>query len=368
MAGQATNLAAFSPDPTVVSECITFAACCAAVPGMFTGADTEQPEPTNFTTSLLNLLGADVNTPTNKIAITELRDFENWIHGMSVYEGDTQDPAGNDQYWRYATLVELGDAKMAWRYARLHCLLPAEVPGENSGAQAGQGTPQLASDPSIRAMADHVKALAESTSAMVASSAKDPSAVPLSETVSQTNTAVARKLNKQEVMQAYGRYILQFGSGKKPNEDEEPTVDQLSGIRFLLDNDEPPFVDFAVFKPHGHRHAKKQKFAGTVFNPQGELVHIEIAGPPTFQQFKASLLVLQNSLIMLGAVDLGNLTDYIRLLERYHQMYGDAMYALIYQTDYRARSEHMARLHREAYTEYQAALLQCNGILPPQWP
>ena len=216
---------------------------------------------------------------------------------MSVYEGDTQDPAGNDQYWRYATLVELGDAKMAWRYARLHCLVPAEEPGENSGAQAGQGTPQLASDPSIRAMADHVKALAESTSAMVASSAKDPSAVPLSETVSQTNTAVARKLNKQEVMQAYGRYILQFGSGKKPNEDEEPTVDQLSGIRFLLDNDEPPFVDFAVFKPHGHRHAKKQKFAGTVFNPQGELVHIEIAGPPTFQQFKASLLVLQNSLI-----------------------------------------------------------------------
>ena len=115
----------------------------------------------------------------------------------------------------------------------------------------------------------------------------------------------AKRLTRQEVMDAYARYSAQYGAGKKPAEEEgEPTIEQLSSINFLLYNEEAPFVDFAVFRPQAQRAIKKQRLTGKVFNPRGELVDVEIAGPPTFQHFKACHIVLINSLLMLNAVDL----------------------------------------------------------------
>eukprot|EP00971_Amphidinium_carterae_P286647 5690899-Amphidinium_carterae.1 len=37
---------------------------------------------------------------------------------------------------------------------------------------------------------------------------------------------------------------------------EEPTAEQLSALKPLLDADAAPFADFAVFGPFGRRHSK----------------------------------------------------------------------------------------------------------------
>ena len=52
-----------------------------------------------------------------------------------------------------------------------------------------------------------------------------------------------------------------YGAGERPRKDAEPTTEQLAAICHLLDNGLPPFADFAVFGPHGHRLERKLKLS-----------------------------------------------------------------------------------------------------------
>eukprot|EP00971_Amphidinium_carterae_P083864 1659712-Amphidinium_carterae.1 len=44
--------------------------------------------------------------------------------------------------------------------------------------------------------------------------------------------------------------------GGRPHQREEPTVEQLSGLRHLLLQDQVPYCDFAVFGPDGRQQGK----------------------------------------------------------------------------------------------------------------
>eukprot|EP00971_Amphidinium_carterae_P046136 908097-Amphidinium_carterae.1 len=46
----------------------------------------------------------------------------------------------------------------------------------------------------------------------------------------------------------------------RPLPHEEPTAEQLSALKQLLDADAAPFADFAVFGPFGRRQAKLLRF------------------------------------------------------------------------------------------------------------
>ena len=75
-------------------------------------------------------------------------------------------------------------------------------------------------------------------------------------------------------------------------------------------------------------------------NADGELRPLEITGPSSFETWQASWRVLQNSLLMLDAVDLGVMTQYHDKIQEYHRMYQlDKTWLLLYQTDVRARLE-----------------------------
>ena len=50
----------------------------------------------------------------------------------------------------------------------------------------------------------------------------------------------------------------------EPPEDEEPTEEQLAGIRGLTDARKPPAPDFAIFKPNATRDEKIAAFRGMV--------------------------------------------------------------------------------------------------------
>eukprot|EP00969_Alexandrium_andersonii_P058291 2567418-Alexandrium_andersonii.AAC.1 len=41
--------------------------------------------------------------------------------------------------------------------------------------------------------------------------------------------------------------------GDYPHRDIEPTPDQLSAVKQLIASGAPPYVDFSLFGPHGHR-------------------------------------------------------------------------------------------------------------------
>ena len=159
-------------------------------------------------------------------------------------------------------------------------------------------------------------------------------------------------MTQEEVMNAHRRYQNQFGEGKRPHEDVTPTIEQLSSLKHLIESGESPFVSFAVWKPNAQRNMKRQKFTGKLFNTRCKLVDTELAGPPTFEHFKQCYKVLQTALIMLGAVDLGNVTQYLEYLEDFHRRFGEPLYALLFQADTRARSELMARLDQDAYAAY----------------
>ena len=103
---QVLNMAAVNPDVSAINECVTFAACCAAVPGMYVkvegeGAEAAEYKATEFTKSMLGLFGANEETPTNKIAINDYDIYNEWISGLCVYPEGATDGETEQQQWRY---------------------------------------------------------------------------------------------------------------------------------------------------------------------------------------------------------------------------------------------------------------------------
>ena len=92
------------------------------------------------------------------------------------------------------------------------------------------------------------------------------------------------------------------------------------------------------------------------------MIRLEINGPATYAMWCASWQVFHNSMLMLGAVDLGKLTAYKRKMDVYHQKHGDSIWALQYQTDVRTRNEHFVRLKRECLADYNLKLQELVGV------
>ena len=63
------------------------------------------------------------------------------------------------------------------------------------------------------------------------------------------------------------RYVMLMGAS--PEEEEEPTDAQLAALhRRVLELDQAPYCDFAVWQPYGRRALRAQKFR--VFHPLGD--------------------------------------------------------------------------------------------------
>ena len=145
-------------------------------------------------------------------------------------------------------------------------------------------------------------------------------------------------------MTCYARWPETFGPSKiRPPPDEDPSEDQLSSLHYLISSGEVPYVDFAVWGPYQQRLLKRQTLVGLQLNEMGEVVQIEILGPATYTMWKSCWTILANSLLLLGALDLGNLVDYGLFFDRFHARHGERTYPLMYQADVRPRMELMGR-------------------------
>jgi hypothetical protein len=169
--------------------------------------------------------------------------------------------------------------------------------------------------------------------------------VKISTVADQGNDLEVPELNATVVAAAYAHF--EALTGGQPATSEELTIDQLTSLHALLQGSGPPYVDFAVWGPFGHRISKKMKMVGLVMGPKGELHQTECFGPSTFSDWEQSFRVFRTGCMMLEAISSSALDQYHDLIQRYYQLYGPSVWLILYQADVRARMEHMERMRRQ---------------------
>ena len=101
----------------------------------------------------------------------------------------------------------------------------------------------------------------------------------LSSVISQIDDTELIVAEEKEVLRYYARYESVFGAGERPAKDCEPTAEQLTGLRHLCDQGSPPYADFSIFGPFGHRMMKRIKLSGFSIERDGSLRTVELYGP-----------------------------------------------------------------------------------------
>jgi len=174
--------------------------------------------------------------------------------------------------------------------------------------------------------------------------------------LSQLDESEIEIVSSAEQLKCFARYEVLYGKNQRPHPDQEPSIEQLSGLKALLDTSQCPYADFAIFQPHAARIMKKIRFQGLILNKAGALAQAEIYGPPNLDSWRACYEVWANAMIMLDAINLGSLQAYKSRIEMLSVRYGDAkVWPLLYQADTRARLEHLPRKRLELLKEHQDA-------------
>eukprot|EP00435_Cladocopium_sp_Y103_P030898 s1069_g7.t1 len=275
--------------------------------------------------SLLGLVGGRPDTKPRTLSTVKESDF-------SVLLGSWRIPREGGE-GRAPTLVEIGQAQLFLRACQL---------------VGGQGQ-----------TIDELRSAATRTTPGVpipSQSSSPARKVKLNSVVSQVDDTEVKLLTENELIEMYAEYERVYGTGERPTKDCEPTTEQISSIAHLLDNGQPPFADFAIFGPYGHRIERKLKLSGISIGRDGVIRQVELHGPPNIGTWLASYNVLMTILVMKKAVDLGVLLKYRSHIERLHDRYSEKIWAVLYQAETRCRLELMDRLRREATAEHEAAI------------
>eukprot|EP00435_Cladocopium_sp_Y103_P026713 s4904_g6.t1 len=237
---------------------------------------------------------------------------------------------------RAPTLAEMGMAKLFVRACQL--VAGTGVTLEELKAQASANATQpTAATPGTSSAAHRRK-------------------IKLSTIISQVDDSEVFVAEEKEILKCYQRYETVFGTGERPAKDCEPTAEQLSGVLHLLSVGQPPYTDFSVFGPFGHRMMKRIRLSGYNIERDGSLKTVELYGPNNVGTWLQSYNVLLTILVMADAVDLGNLQRYRTHVERLAERYGQKVWSVIYQADVRCRLEQMERLKRKLAAEHEAAV------------
>ena len=152
-----------------------------------------------------------------------------------------------------------------------------------------------------------------------------------------------------------GRLKVLYGANYETPQNIDVTIEQLSSVHYLVESKDIPYLDFAIWGPHGHRTARKLRLIGQVFDSNGSLRTVEIAGPPNLEVWLDCFAVMATAFLMLNIMDLGTLTNYAKLITDFHARYGSLTWLLLYQADTRFRQEHVDRCRRRAESSHEKA-------------
>ena len=232
---------------------------------------------------------------------------------------------------RAMSAIERGQFTLVRRIARLRLQLTANDDSSTSGGTVG------------------------TTLAISAAAAAPP--LPLAEARIKLSVLIDTAMESElvrlpvlEIRNMYARYVSTRGA--EPSEDIEPTTEQLSAVKQVLDSDLPPYVDFALFGPYGKRFLAKLTLAAWSYLPNGTWLRRDLPGPPTFEYWWSSFRVLRTTFLLLGAVDTELLDNYGELVRGFHNTYGHEAWFIIYMADVRMRNEHFDRSRRHVERDH----------------
>ena len=100
----------------------------------------------------------------------------------------------------------------------------------------------------------------------------------------QMDETTASVMTGPEYVAALKRWQVLYGQGQRPPANAEPSIEQLTAIRKLVTDGQPPYTDFALFTPHSNRHIKRRKLDGYRFGENGSLIPFEWYGPANFHE------------------------------------------------------------------------------------
>ena len=138
----------------------------------------------------------------------------------------------------------------------------------------------------------------------------------------------------------YANYISAVGG--MPQEEEDPSLEQLSGLSKRLQMGMAPFTDFAVWGPYQRRVGKNTKYKTFILQEDGSFLAKMVAGPSSFSQLLACLRVMRTAFIMLKVVSLSSLMRWEAMMEKLHQRYPQCWHLLV-EGENKARADHLQR-------------------------
>ena len=316
-AGSAVRvLGGFSPDEiesfTTISKIVEF---------------LQIPEP--IASPFYSAMGALPETMPRALGVIELDELKGILADLKVPNlfGEGEEPTS-----RTLTVVERGSLILLCKACR-HCagmdLPPPVVP-----APALVGSPAAFSVPSPGVRK-----------------------IKLSHVLSQGDDTECEVASETLMAAGFGRWESIFGIGTRPSPDADCTLEQLSAVDFLFKSGAVPYVDYAIWGPHGHRMARKMRLGGQILDANATFRFVEVAGPPNIDVWALAFDVMMTSFLYLNIVDLGILQQYKRKILMYHTRYGPACWLLLYQAETRFRSEQLERQRRTTLAAYNAAIL-----------
>ena len=278
-------------------------------------------------------LGGTGDEHPRTIGLVTEAEFEDVV--TSLRFGDNPDARNS------ATVVQKGQLRLVG----LVCRSLAAGLAPAASASAGPG-------PEVQQVLEGVSKLTEALAMK-----NGGHSVQLKQVVSQGLEETVPKLTREDLGNYYEEFRQVFS--RDPGQDEECSVEQLSGLKALLTADVAPYVDFGVWGPNHHRLLRRLRLQGLQLHSDGTLHTVELVGPPDFKFWLRSDRLLLTGLLGFCAVSLGNLLDYAEKIREYSERYGQATWALLYQADVRCRQEHMERVRRTL--EHGAAAANAEG-------
>lgn len=142
-------------------------------------------------------------------------------------------------------------------------------------------------------------------------------------------------------------------NGASPSDDTEPTSFQLSALAQLFAMDLPPYVDYALWGPHGRRLLHRLTFVAMVPLGDGTSQREERAGPASFDLWWGCHRVYRAGAMLLTKVSAGPMDAYANIIRKLQAMYP---WYIVYTADVRMRSERFEKIRRRLESAHAAGL------------
>ena len=257
--------------------------------------------------------------------------------------------------------------------AKTHCIMIHKI----SCFVAGTKLTRVAQDAKDTADRQHMIALATATGSTGAGATPTPQATagpPIKKIklniLDQVLESEVAALDAAGIQDKFLEYHVAMGGDRAapilitPLPEFEPSADQISALTAQLALGSC-WVDFATWTPYNDRTRRRESFRALVLNVDGQLVHAELKGPNSFEQWLDCWHVFRVAMLMCKGASQPVLEAYANWIRKLAQRYGHECWGLLYQADHRGRLEHLERLRRRGSVSYQTAVLAASGHQTP---